>query len=495
MRLRLLLSFLSCSLAMHAQFAPEAALLTVEAMQSDFSYLRGKLETTHPGMYKRRTREQMSSILDSVFNSIRTPLTRRDFYKKIAFTVSETRCEHSYSNPGDGYESMVKKWQMLPFQLFFPEGNPFVVVNGTTDQSIEPGDEVLSINGKTTDSIRQAIYPYLPADGFIRSAKDHYLSSLNFNVAYNQFIEEATTYSVVIRKKDGRVIEREFTNGLDFGSINKNALANPVNRPVLEASRRGDRLRKQPFRLDFEKNHPVAIMTVRTFSADKKTFRKKIDGFFAEISKKQPSDLVIDLSYNGGGEEELAAWLMSYLVDTPTRFMKREYLIDITDSTLAMTNIPAEIQRNKYAYIDSMKDGISTAKISELAMELKVMERQINGYRGRVWIYANGGTASAASTFCAVAKSNGRAVIVGEETAGSFSGGGTVIGLDLTLPHSGIRTHTSMVYQEFATSGQDPTRGVQPDIIYRPVYAELIGQNREWIELILSERAKKIPGR
>ncbi|MCG2613451.1 S41 family peptidase [Terrimonas sp. NA20] len=481
----LLLSGFNC----FAQVSKTDSLLPVDGMQEDYRYLRGKLETTHPGLYKRRSKEAMQQLMDSLQSTINTPLPFRDFYKKIAFLISETRCEHSYANPGQ-LSSLIKQWKFLPFQLFFPSGKPFVVINGTSDTSIEPGDEIVSINDRDIDSVRRAIHSYIPADGFISSSRDNFLSSMNFNIAYNQFIEEPGSYALTVRKTDGTIITRKFDTGLDFASINRNAVANPVNKIVLEASKRGDKLRKEQFQLRFEEKAPVAVMTVRSFAVEKKMFRKKIDGFFADIKKRQPTDLIIDLSHNGGGEEELAAYLMSYLIDQPTRFVNEEYLIDISDSTLAMANIPDEVRRNKYAYVDSMREGKSLAKISELAMELKTMEPQTNGYKGRVWIYANGGTSSAASTFCAVAQSNKRATIVGDETAGSFSGGGAVIGIDLTLPNSKIKTHTSILYVDFATKGKDPVRGVIPDVVFQPTFKELIGQNREWIELILSLRER-----
>jgi hypothetical protein len=484
--------FLLTTLQGAAQSQSADSLLPINEMQDDLLYLREKLETTHPGLYKRRSKDAMQKLMDSLQASINTPLPLREFYKKIAFLVAETRCEHSYSNPGKRFDQMLKNGKVLPFQLFFSSDHPFVVINGTADTSIEPGDEVVSINGRDIDSIRLAIHPYLPADGFMSSSRDHFLSSMNFNIAYNQFIETPAFYEIVVRKPDGTLHSRKFDSGLDFPSINKNALKNPVNKRVLEASKRGDKFRKEELMLRFEDKVPVAIMNVRSFSIDKKIFRKKVDAFFEEINRKKPTDLIIDLSYNGGGEEELAAYLMSYLIDKPTRFVNQEYLINIDDSILAIANVPDEVRKNKYAFVDSIRDGKSQAKVTEYAMELNTMQPQPNGYHGRVWIYANGGTSSAASTFCAVAQSNNKATIVGDETAGSFSGGGAVIGIDLTLPHSRIKTHTSIVFVDFATSGRDPLRGVIPDVSYKPTFKELIGQNREWIELILSLRTKKI---
>ena len=461
-------------------------LLQPEGMRSDFNFLREKLEQTHPGLYKRRSKEAMQHLMDSLSKTIDRPLGFLAFYSKIAFLMAETRCEHSYANMGTRGDELMKKWKMLPFQLFFSGTKPMVIVNGTGDRDIVPGDELVSINGRPIDIIISTIRQYLPADGFMTSPKDHWLSSMNFNMAYNQFIEQPEAYDVVFKKADGSFIRRSFSTGLSFREINKNALANPVNKTVLDASKRGDKMRKMQFALTFETNQPVAVMTIRTFATDKKKFQNKIDGFFSEIAEKKPTDLIIDLSYNGGGEEELAAYLMSYLIDKPTKFMEMEYLIDTSEAMFALSNIPAEVRMNKYAYIDSMQNGISKAKITEYSMELQMMQPRQNGFHGRVWLYVNGGTASAASTFSAVAQSNKRAMLVGDETSGSFSGGGTVLGLDLRLPYSGIQVHSSVVYQVFPTKGRDPNRGVVPEIAFIPDFKALTGDNREWIELILA---------
>ncbi|MET0636706.1 MAG: S41 family peptidase [Chitinophagaceae bacterium] len=470
------------------QSNPADTELSVADMKSDFLYLRQKLEQTHPGLYKHKDQPAMQRMMDSLESTIDRPMSFTSFYQKISFLIAEVRCEHTYATMGSRFNTLLKQWKMLPFQCFFASDKPLIVVNGTPDNNIHPGDEIISINGRPIDSILKSMYQFLPADGFMTSSKDHFLSSMNFGVAYNQFIEQPDRYDIVVRNNQGELISRSYTEDLNFAAINKHALKNPVNRAVLEASKRGDKIRKEKLRLTFERDDSVAIMTIRSFSIDKEPFKKKIDGFFETIAEKKPTDLVIDLSYNGGGEEELAAWLMSYLIDSPTSFMSNEYLIDTSDAMFSLSNVPDDVRKNKYVYIDSMKDGKSKAKITEYSMELQTMMPPANAYSGRVWLYVNGGTASAASTFAAVAQSNKRAVIVGQETAGSFTGGGTALGLDLTLPASGIKTHTSIVYQEFATSGKDGNRGVLPDYNYTPDFAAMIGNNREWITFIMALR-------
>jgi len=474
-------------LMVHVSSAQSAVnpMLQPAQMKSDFTYLRTKLEQTHPGLYIHQPKERMQRTMDSLFSTLQLALPFTKFYKKIAFLIAEVRCEHTYVAMGHQQEPLLKSWSMLPFQLYFSGPRPVVVVNGTTDAAIRPGDEVIAVNGRPIDSVLRVLYQYLPSDGFMTTSKDEFLGSMSFSFVYNQFIEQASEYEMVVRNEQGDTIRRKYSSALTFADINKNALNNPVNKPVLDASKQRTKARKEELQLSFGPEPGLAIMNVRSFSIDKNKFRQKIDGFFSAISAKGSTDLLIDLSYNGGGEEELAAYLMSYLISTPIKFMEQEYLIDTSAATLRLSNVPEEVRRNLYAYIDTMKDGKSTARISEYAMELVTMEPRANGFKGRVWLYVNGGTSSAASTFAAVAQSNHRATLIGEETAGSFSGGGTVLGLDLTLPASGIVAHTSIVYQVFATTGKDGNRGVIPDISYRPDYKSLLQGNDKLIELVM----------
>ncbi len=101
-----------------------------------------------------------------------------------------------------------------------------------------------------------------------------------------------------------------------------------------------------------------------------------------------------------------------------------------------------------------------------------------------VFFYVNGGTSSAASTCAANAQSHTLATIVGDETAGSFAGGGSTNGLDLVLPNSKISAHTSIVYCKFNTTGRDKDRGVIPDHYFIPVFSEIINGNNSWKNFI-----------
>lgn len=470
---------------------PARPMLQPAAMQEDFKYLRSMLEATHPGLYMHHTKEAMQYKMDSLAAGLTQPLPFLDFYKKIACLIAEVRCEHTYCNYGDGFGKLINDVKLLPLQLYFLSGKAYILVNGTKEKDIELGDELLTINNYPVDSIRKVLYQYIPSDGYMLTSKDKQMSGMQFNIWYYLFIEQPGSYEVTIRKKNGQLLHKRWNKNISLKNINSLAVKNPVNKRILEIDQQRKKIRKEPLALEWLEGGRTAVMMVQTFSVDKEKFLSTVNSFFDSLAQKNTKLLMIDVSYNGGGEEELAAALVSYFIEQPTRFMEREYLITDSDAHLALSNAPAEAKTDKYAVIEPLQNGYSEVKITPYSQELKILQPRANRFTGKVYVHVSGITSSAASTFAAVMKSNRLATITGEETAGSFSGGGTVIGLDLVLPHSKITAHTSMVYQVFATKNGDGNRGVLPDHPYTPSLDELLDGDKGWREYILELEKNK----
>ena len=469
-----------------AQEGPDKRVFQPAEMQQDFNYLRNALEETHPGLYMHHTKEEMQYKMDSLYNLLDKPKSFFDFYKIIAYLIAEVKCEHTYCNPyGADYRKNAFEWKLIPFQLFFLNGKAYMTVNRTTDTSIHFGDEVLTINQYPVDSIVQVIFRYLPADGNMESSKEVAISDLDFNLYYYLFIEQPSAYDIEFKNAQGQIFSRHFDTDLKLEGNKKAALKNPVNKSVLEQGKKNEKLKKNTCRLEFAKDKSTAIITITEFGGDREKLFKLYDNFFTEIQKENPANLIINLAYNGGGDEEYACELLSYLIDKPTRFIESEYLINDDDSFFKISNLPADVKSNKYAFIDSAADGKIYAKGgTKYSLELKTFDPKPNGFHGHVYFYVNGGTSSAASTFAGNAKSHHLGTIVGNETAGCYVGGGTTNGLDLTLPNSKINAHTSIVYCKFATTGGDKDRGVIPDHYFIPTLSELVNGNTSWKNFI-----------
>jgi len=481
MRTNLFALLLLASLVMNAQSRPA---LEPSAMREDFAYLRSYLERTHPMLYIHHSPQAMKAKMDSLAATMNKPLPFLEFFKKISYLIAEVGCEHTSCNYGEGFENLMRSSFFFPYQLYFTPDKVHILLNMTTDEDIHPGDELLAINNYPIDSIRRVLHQYIPVDGHIITSKDHQLSGMAFNIWYNLYVEQPKEFKVNVRSKEGKTFTST-VKAVDLKKLQKNAIQNPVNKRILDLDKQFRSWRKEPLHLEVLPEQKAAVLTVLSFSVDMPAFRNKIDSFFRVIASHKTEKLIINLTNNGGGEGELAADLLNYFITAPASLVEYSYLLTDKDEDLKLANIPDEVRQSKYDYIEPLKDGKSFAKLSKYAGELKLLQPRPDRFAGKVFLFVNGGTSSAASTFAAVMKGLNLATIVGEETAGSYIGGGTVIGLDLKLPNSKITAHTGLIYQRFRTGPGDSSKGVIPDIPYQVSFDQLFATDKPWLNFIL----------
>jgi C-terminal processing protease CtpA/Prc len=484
MRLPVVIFFVFSGLAVQAQSRP---VMQPVAMKEDLAFLRHYLESTHPMYYIHHTRQEMNAFMDSLSGTLDKPLPFLEFYKKIALVIAAVGCEHTYCNYGDGFDKLIKSAVFLPYQLYFINNKVHVLVNLTSEKDILPGDELITINNYPIDSIRRVLHSLIPVDGDMEGPRDTRLSSMSFNIWYYLFVEQAKQFTLSFRNRQGSLVTKT-VKGVKLKDMNQQAVRNPVNKQVFELDARLKELRKEPLRIELLPGKKAALLTVQTFSMEMDRFRKQIDSLFQLAAKNSIETLILDLRYNGGGEVELAADLLNYFITAPTSIVEYSYIITDRDEDFKLANIPDEMRKDKYKFIEPLKDGKSYVKLTPYSGELKMLQPRTDRFTGKVYILANGGTSSAASTFTGVMKSLGLATIVGEETVGGYLGGGTVIGLDLTLPNSKITAHSGLVYQRFRTSGEELHRGVTPDVPYVMSFEDMFSQERPWLKFVMDLR-------
>ena len=84
--------------------------------------------------------------------------------------------------------------KMFPLNLRFIKGKAYII--SSPNNSITPGSELLSINGKQMSGITRTILAYLPADGDIETGK-YQLLNRRFRLFYNFFIERIQSIRVI----------------------------------------------------------------------------------------------------------------------------------------------------------------------------------------------------------------------------------------------------------------------------------------------------------
>lgn len=476
-----------------AQDSYDSRVFTPAQMQEDFDTLRHTLENTHPGLYKHTDKATMQYKMDSLRNLLDQPMPFYRFYQVVATLITEVKCEHTSCEPYVHAQLMqhLQQWKLIPLVMQFNHDKAYVVVNRTRDTSIHLGDEVFMINHRRVDSLEHALFQYVPTEGDMITPKIDFLSTaMNFNSWYAMFISRPDSFDIVFRSPDGKIKERVWKDSLTLAESTINTLKNPANKRIIEAVKKSQRENENPWRLHIAANKQYAIMTINGFGKGSKKAQTKMSktfaAFFAKLKRDKIPNLIINIASNPGGDEANAAELFSYLISEPGHFINDEYLITNNDYYLKKADIPADMLQNKDKYLYPEKNGKYYVR-EETQGELPICQPKADRFIGKLYFYISGHTASAASTFAAVAQSNHLGIFIGEETGGTYFGGGSSVGINLILPNSGITTHTSINYCDFATKGDhNPNRGVMPDYPYVPTFAEILNKgDKAWEDYII----------
>jgi len=446
-----------------------AKMLTPEKMQKDFNYLRKALEETHPGLYRYNTKEQLGRTMDSLYAVLGTDLKFYDYYRLLASLIAGIRCAHTTILPPPDLSSLLSTYKTFPYWVFFAEDHTYITGVGTSDTIVQPGDELLSINGRSVDSIRQAMLKYLWMDGYIEIGKERMLDENFFSLFYYLFAEQPASFVIKCKKTGGEITEHR-AMAASFPVTLDNLLKNPVNKNLLQAHAKQNKLNQQkPWRVEINKDVNAAVMTIRSFgggkdgNAAKKKMHDFMDAAMIEIKKDNVKNLIIDLRRNRGGWDNQAEELFTYLIDTPAYYYRSFHAVTNSSDFLQFSSVSKEELMNIKNELTPEADGTFTVK-EEYNATLLLQQPQPNRFKGKIYFLVDGVSGSTAAEFIAVAHSNRLGIFIGEECAGNYTGGNGGEFISLTLPLTRIQVSIPLLYYRNAVKKPvQEGRGTIPD--------------------------------
>ena len=472
---------LFCSLRSKAQPGTDSLstkILQPAAMQADFRYLRRMLEETHPGLYRYTSKAQMQAKMDSIDQSLNQPLSFYAFFKTVAALMADIRCAHTHALPQKNWrEQFNTTLKTIPFFLFPSQKRPYVLLNGTTDQTIKPGFELLTINGQSMEAIRQQLFRYYWADGYIESSRSATLKGELFALFYYWFIGQPDTFALTFRSPAGDTVRFE-TPAKPYAPSLKTMKKNPVNKQMVAWYNR--KKPKHPWRLYFPDSLAhTAFLRLDGFGGEGAKngaqaitiFQRFMDKAMSQIQQKQSQNLIVDVRSNTGGWDSQGIQLLTYLLkaDTAVVYYTRQHSVTDSSEFIQFSDLSEADRRNVKNELIPEHDGTFTLKQGSDTREPRRYAPKPNRFRGRVYILMNGESVSTASEFLAVAHANKVGVFVGVESGGAYEGGNGSSFVNLDLPKSGIQVTTPLVYYNNAVpEPKQKGRGTMPDY-YVPV--------------------------
>ncbi|WP_247237411.1 S41 family peptidase [Telluribacter sp. SYSU D00476] len=426
---------------------------TTQQLTSDIDYLQESLVKLHPGL----TWYTDKASLDSSFSSVRSKLagvtSESDFFQLLSPIIEQLHCGHTELLPSStAAENKASSANIYPLDLWFSGDSAMV---SSEYEGIPAGSQVMSINNLDVAEVIRRITSSIPSDGFNQTYKWFRLQT-EFPVLYERYIQRTDQFEVRIKEGSGQIRTLRL-DGKPRG--------NEVHPAELATAQIIDSLQ-------------TLVLRIPSFSTQQ-DFPAFLKETFRVIASKGIKNLVIDLRNNQGGSDEYGALLFAYLTGEPFRYYDR-ISVATEDSSLlnrlSVSDLPLLKVLPRYTSHIQQSDGVLT--YSDHA-NLAIQQSQPHAFRGKVYILINGGTFSTAAEFTAIARSNKRAVFIGQETGGGYYGNSSLATPLLTLPNSKIRLAVPLAKYELAVSHDVPVgHGTIPD--YTTTYSsEDIVSNRD----------------
>jgi hypothetical protein len=425
-------------MAVSSMAQPETDPLHVIApglLRQDFKMLKDSLLQLHAGLYRYKSKSQISRLFDSCYATLNKSRNEIEWFALVSFIIGSVDDGHTECFlPRETINYIKGNEKIFPLQLRFIGERAYTPCE---TKEIPAGAELLTINRISVQGIGKKLCQYVSSDGNNQTGR---YAKLNFKDPFGYY------YFVVYGSSPQFTVNYKKPNGK---TETKTLL--PVNVGDLQCLPPKPAIQKY-LSLDFLPNN-TALLTIKSFGEDQfrstsEDYKTFLASSFQQVSQKKIKNLIIDLRNNGGGDDEYGAWLYSYLSDKPFKY---------------------------YASLQSNAHNFTTTEHPNLAIQ----QPAINYFPGQVLFLINGRSFSATAEFASIAKSNGRGKFIGEETGGGYYGNTSGARSTIILPNSKIRVNIPLnKYSMAVKKSPYPDRGIIPDYIVLPTITDIL-QNRD----------------
>jgi hypothetical protein len=424
------------------------------AMQEDFDVLRRAVEEAHGGLHRFTPKAELDKRFDAARAGLTRPMSRLAYIGVLSEALAHVRDGHMQLEYDEATTAALGAARMLPLRVA-SEAGPIVVTSNDSpaNDTIRPGMELLSVNGRSIADISRLILPNLSPDGFIETGKAFRMAR-NFARLYWLFVDQASTFTIVARAADGTAVTAKLDGVTSAARLDS---ANPVN-AVMKANVERLDAPAENVSLRFPRGDAAGVLRVRAFTGG--VFQSNVAAAFATLRDKGTKALILDLRANGGGVDMDGSALVSHFVARPFRYFDH----------IKVTTVKPSFATWRPDTFDNLKAGTSPAPdggfrvLPQLHPGVAEQKPAAAPFVGRVFVLIDGGTFSTAADVCAQIRSLTKATFIGEETGGGFEGNTSGLNADIVLPRSGLRLRIQMYGYWNAVRGGQPGRGTLPDI-------------------------------
>jgi len=383
----------------------------------DLNQLVDSIKLYHPQPYEFITEESFDLFVETKKKSISDSTTISEFVWLCKSVMAIVGCGHTSTSVENVLA--LNPSMFFPMEIFYIDDKLYVINPLSNKKIINPGDEIISINGIDVKTLKREINATINSDGYISSLKELQTNE-NFR-AYCAFqLNFPPTFTVKIKT-----------------SICIKTLELKASK---EKSTKINYLSKCKDNLCFEEDlsNSLGIITIRSFNFynDKlPEFKMFIDSCFKQVELNKLENLVIDVRNNYGGDPYCASYLLQYIATKPFRYYKK----------------------NSIKWYSDLEQMIPLKK---------------NNYTGELYVLINGGCFSTTGHFVSLLKANIPTTFIGQETGATYSCNANPISFQ--LKNTGIYTSVATEIYQTDVTGFLKSKGILPHYTISPRLNDIV---------------------
>lgn len=414
--------------------ADTADVIESKLFREDVEQLIRVVDEVHPNPYYYVSREQADEARRTLWSSIENPLTRTEFYSSLGRFTSTFEDGHlAVVPPADEFrEHLDAGERVFPFEIEYVSGHVRVAETYDDDGTIEVGDQLVSINGHTADSLFATFVREQSGEPRYRSVRARHAFRL---LLWIYGIHAPYTLDW-LDSRDGQP---------------RTAQLDGATRATIAEKREASSGQSAHYRF-VVLDDQIGLIEFRSMQ-DEKAFAVFLEETFTRCQAESIIGLIVDLRRNGGGNSRLGDALLAYITGKPYRMAARkEWKVSQSYKDYLRAS---GTQANRY---------VESAVGDTLVYEAKVKSAPDNPLRFEkpVCFLIGAETYSSAVMLANAVGDFDLATLIGEETGGRPNSFGET--LRFTLAHSRLRVDVSSATWIRANGDTADKRGVMPDI-------------------------------
>lgn len=361
-----------------------SGLMSREQAEFDINALIYNLNQVHPDIFSVCDQAVLMRAVNTAISNLPDSISIVDLYLITAPIVAMIGDGHTnLSFPMSKFVTPNQKRMPMHVNVLADKS---MTCRRSYDSLIPKGAKIISINGKSSEEILDAMLPFCSGE------RQHFRLSRvegSFTLLY-RLLFPADKYAVTYRPTGEKK-----TLTVTLPALTGDEMANHM--PQL-----GDAPAAN-YSYTIDETNNVAIMDFRSFAgADK--MAAFANSMFAELKSKNIGNLIIDLRENGGGNSAVGDTLLRYISPVPFNQMPK-CLVKITPTTLRLMG-GGDISEGIYFYEFQPEEFI------------KPLSAEEGHYNGNVILLTSNHTFSSAGSFSWAFKECGIGLVIGEETGG-----------------------------------------------------------------------------